>query len=113
MSFDGVLQEAGRLFGVHPRDIRGKARYEFIQPARRAFCVAMRLRGNSYPSIGRFLDRDHSTIIYAARIAEKRMAVDAEYRRKIEEMAAWQETPLRLVEPEPTKPVWVLELEAA
>ena len=99
MSHAEIVKEAERLFKVHRRDILGPARYGFVVQVRHAVFLALRLRGNSFPQVGRYLDRDHSTIIYGCRKAEAQMKVDPEYREKIEALVAWKFTPVQVPEP--------------
>lgn len=79
-----VIDKASELFCVHRRDILGPYRYNFLMPARFALCKALRERGLSYPHIGRVMNRDHSTVIYAASRAEYLMERDSSYANKVQ-----------------------------
>ena len=81
-----VIDEASRLFHVHPRDITGPYRYQFLMPVRFALYHSFRERGLSYPHIGRIMNRDHSSVIYGAQQAVCRMERDAEYAEKVEQL---------------------------
>jgi len=86
---DELIAETCRLFHVHPRDLVGDYRFDFLMPARFALAKALRLRGWTYPQIGRELGRDHSTIIYRVREAEYRMGKDPSYAEKIHHLATY------------------------
>ena len=96
MSHAEIVKEAERLFKVHRRDILGSSRYGFVVQVRHAVFLALRLRGNSFPQVGRYLDRDHSTIIYGCRKAHAQMQIDPEYREKIKALVEWKPTPVKL-----------------
>ena len=75
-----VLRNVGATRGIDPRDILGDSRLRLIVYARQE--VAWRLyqfrdhrgyRRFSMPQIGRYLRRDHTTILHAIRAHEKRM----------------------------------------
>lgn len=95
MSYVEVIKEAERMFRVHRRDITGKARLQFIMPARYAVYTALVLRGNSTAQVGRWLHRDHSTVIYGMRQAQRIMAADPDYRAKVEALIAFDWTARR------------------
>ena len=83
VTYTDVVREASNLFRVHPRDLTGKAQFNFIMPARFGLYKALHLRGNSYSQIGRWFDRDHSTIIHGTRRADEIMQDDLDYRAKV------------------------------
>jgi len=78
-----IIQMVSDEFKVHRRDILGRAKYDFILPARFALCKILRERDLSYSQIGRVLDRDHTTVIHAVRRAEYTMERDPAYAEKI------------------------------
>lgn len=82
-----IIIKCSELFKIHPRDLLGRYRFDFIMPARFALYKALRMRGWSYPEIGRKFDRDHSTVIYGVKRAEYMMLKDAEYAAKVVELA--------------------------
>lgn len=93
---DDVIDKASELFHVHRRDILGPYRYNFLMPARFALCKALRERGLSYPHIGRILNRDHSTVIYAAGRAEDTMERDPAYAKKVQTLIDMRPEPVEL-----------------
>lgn len=82
-----LIAKCSELFKVHPRDLTGDYRFQFILVARFALYKALRMRGWSYPEIGRKFGRDHSTIINGVRRAEYIMATDPGYADKIKQLA--------------------------
>lgn len=81
------VNAAAEMFCVHPRDLVGPYRFNFLMLPRFALYKALRMRGWSYPQIGRFLNRDHSTIIHGVDRAEWKMERDAEYAAKVKALA--------------------------
>jgi chromosomal replication initiator protein len=79
---------AAETFNVHPRDLASHYKFDFLMRPRFALYKALRLRGWSYPQIGRALKRDHTTIIYGVSRADYYMERDAEYAEKIHRLAA-------------------------
>lgn len=79
-----------RLFNVPTSRLKGLARGEGAREARFALYTALRMRGNSYKTIGNFLGRDHATVMHGVREAEALMAGDPDYAAKVAELAAWQ-----------------------
>lgn len=60
--------------GIEPDEMRGSNRLRaFAHPRQEAFSVA-RKYGYSFPQIGRFYDRDHTTVLYGVQEHEKRAA---------------------------------------
>ena len=68
-----VIRQVAEMFKMEPSDIIGKDRHEIYIDARCAVALIMRERGLSYPQIGRFMERDHSTVINLTRKAAKRI----------------------------------------
>lgn len=72
------------LFDVHPRDLMGPARFHFVTYPRFAAYKALKMRGWSYSHIGRFMGRDHSTVIHGVRRADYIASRDAHFKECIE-----------------------------
>ena len=81
------VNAAAEMFCVHPRDLVSHYRFDFLMMPRFALYKALRMRGWSYPEIGRLLNRDHSTIIYGVGRAEWKMERDADYAAKVKTLA--------------------------
>jgi chromosomal replication initiation ATPase DnaA len=87
---EDLALECARLFNIHPRDLLGTYRFRFIVRARQALYLALRRRGWSYPAIGRFLSRDHSSVIYGTKMALHLSQRDPEYAAKIERLTDYE-----------------------
>lgn len=73
-----------RTMGIPIRHIRGRKKEARIAMARQtAMYLAYELMNDSYPAIGRMMNRDHSTIIHGHAAIEKRMKEDAGFRRLV------------------------------
>lgn len=81
---------AADMFCIHPRDLVSHYKFDFLMMPRFAVYKALRLRGWSYPQIGKALGRDHSTIIYGVRRADWQMERDPEYADKVKALAEMQ-----------------------
>lgn len=79
MSPDHVLTRAAELFGVSPVAITGITRGRRAVAARQAVAYALRKQAWTVVAIGELLGRDHTTICYATRQAERRAILDPAY----------------------------------
>ena len=79
------------MFRISQRDIMGKAKFNFILPARFALWKVLRDTGCTYAQIGRWFARDHSTIINGVRRANEIMENDLDYRAKVRTLALLRE----------------------
>lgn len=68
-----VIREVAEIFKIQPSDIVGRDRSQIYVDARCAVTLIMRERGLSYPQIGRFMDRDHSSIVNLTKKAARRI----------------------------------------
>lgn len=59
-----IIRAVALEHGLQPRDLLGRDRFGHFIAARREAMVRLREAGFSYPQIGRFLGRDHSTIVF-------------------------------------------------
>lgn len=63
-----VIAAIAADYGFTADEITGKARHRKFMMARNAAAYALKKRGNSFPSVGKFLGgRDHSTIVHAVK----------------------------------------------
>lgn len=63
-----LLPVVAEYYNVPPHEILGRSRKAKYTKPRQVFCWLCRLRlDKTYPQIGRFLNRDHTTIIHACR----------------------------------------------
>lgn len=80
-------------FKLSPRDLESPRRFaKIVQPRQIAFYLARKLTTKSFPDIGRrFGGKDHTTILHACKMIERRMEKDpklAETVRCLEEQLA-------------------------
>lgn len=69
---DNVINTVARRFMIDPGDITGPRRSTYLVNARALAALIMRQRyGMSYPEIGGYLNRDHTSVIYLCRKAER------------------------------------------
>lgn len=83
MTYKDLLRETSYMFKISQRDILGRAKYDFILPARFAVWKALHNTGTSYAQIGRWFDRDHTTVRNGVRRAGEIMEYDHDYRAKV------------------------------
>lgn len=69
-----LINQVAAFFKLTFDDIVGKDRSRLFIDARCVVALIMRERGLSYPQIGRFMKRDHSTIINLVEKADERIA---------------------------------------
>lgn len=106
MNAEQLTTATMQLFGVKRADLFSDNRTIRIAEARQALAWALRQHDWSLESIGDFLHRDHTTIIYAVKTIERRAA----YRPRLaERLAALARTP---TEPTIDRPARVAALEA-
>jgi hypothetical protein len=81
-----ILHAAGLFFGFTVVQLKGRDRYTTVTRARHvAIYLSRKLTDESFPEIGAaFGERDHTTIIAAARKIEDAIAEDAELRAQVE-----------------------------
>ena len=101
-----IINECAKLFGVHPRDLVGNARFGFLMPARFALYKALHLRGWSSARIGRNIGgRDHTTVLHGLKRADYMMERDASYAERIHKLAEMKPTAIDpSLLPTPPKP---------
>lgn len=69
-----ICNAVARFFGLGFWDLRARTRTTLFTEARRVACHLLRsLAGMSYPQIGRYLQRDHTTVMSACREVDRRL----------------------------------------
>lgn len=64
-----ILFDVCRKYAVHPNDVTGLSRRSKVGMARREYCFRCKQELNkSYAHIGRTINKDHSTVIYACKM---------------------------------------------
>lgn len=80
LSIGCILVEVAGEFGVEVRHLCSEMRSQrYAQPRQAAMGLARALTGRSYPTIGRILKRDHTTVVMGCRSHQRRMAADPDY----------------------------------
>lgn len=82
-----IINRCAELFGVSAADIMSRRRIAPIMHARWALYTALRQRGWSFPAIGNFMDRHHTTVLAGVREGELRARYFPAYADKIRQMA--------------------------
>lgn len=83
MTKEELLAECGIMFSIHRRDIVGPARFDFIMPARFAMYKALRECGLSFPQIGKFMNRHHTTVMHGIDVCGDKMKAHPSYAKKV------------------------------
>ena len=94
-----LLHECSRMFRISPEDIMSRRRAKPILMARYAMYAGLRRRGWSFPAIGRFMQRDHSSVQVGTRKAQQYIEQHAEYAAKVSALAAWKPAHMNPKEP--------------
>ena len=67
-----ILERVSQNFHIEISELKGKSRRSRVTVPRYFFCMLTReLTGLSYDTIGNYINRDHSTVIYGNRIARE------------------------------------------
>ena len=78
-----ILKSVSSVTGIIPQDILGRNRQRNISVARHLFCyLAYNQNGFTLTSIGRFLVKDHSTVLNSIRKYEN--YIDCKYKEEIQ-----------------------------
>lgn len=65
-SFDGIVDEVASYYNISPKDIKGSSRSQKIAEARQvAIYLCRDLTKQSFPAIGDFFEKKHTTILYS------------------------------------------------
>lgn len=87
VTVDKIFTAVYKKYNIKKEDIVGKSRTKDIANARHVTVYLIRtVTEMSHPSIGKILDRDHSTIISSLDAVEKKMRQNPIFRAEIEEM---------------------------
>jgi len=80
IKMSGILRIVSAETGIPAMHIVANRRFKSFVEARQAFCwLAKNKTIKSLPEIGRFIKRDHTTVLHAVRAAEQRMQKDPRY----------------------------------
>ncbi len=80
-----ILDVVARAFKISPDVIKGRRRSMHCAAARQVAYYLMREYGidGTYPQVGEFLGRDHSSVIHGANVVRRRMEASTAYRETI------------------------------
>ena len=78
-----VFNEVKNEYGVTAFQLLSKSRHQAIREARQVFAHLMRKHTDlSLSDIGRFVNRDHTTIIHACKVVESDMDGNVRYKKR-------------------------------
>ena len=95
ITIEGIQKTVCDFFRVRPTDLRSKRRTRTVAlPRQVAMYLCRRYTDASFPVIGdRFGGRDHSTVIHAAQVVERRLRDDPTFRATVERLERLLERP--------------------
>ena len=91
-----IKAEALRMWDICERDLIGDNRFVEMTRPRMALYKTYRDRGMSLSQIGRYLKRDHSTVLSGLRRIEIEMAKDPTYKEQVESLSSFSMNDLKL-----------------
>jgi chromosomal replication initiator protein len=87
VTFDSIAGTVCDHFSLRPTDLRSKRRTRnVVVPRQLAMYLCRRLMHASFPHIGELFGRDHSTVIHAASVTERRIKEDAAFQATVERL---------------------------
>ena len=88
LTADDITSAVCQRYGTKPKDLTSKSRKQAIVQARQiAMFLIHKYTETTYSQIGRmFGKRDHSTVLYACNQVGRRIGVDKNFRRDVEEL---------------------------
>jgi chromosomal replication initiator protein len=95
ITIESIQKAVCDFFRIRPTDLRSKRRTRTVAlPRQVAMYLCRRYTDASFPVIGdRFGGRDHSTVIHAAQVIERRLREDATFRATVERLERLLERP--------------------
>ncbi|OXE37461.1 MAG: hypothetical protein CGW95_01550 [Phenylobacterium zucineum] len=89
-SVSDIVAAAGWIFCLTPAQIMSPSRHKRVVRARNAVFAALSRRGSSSGQIGRWMHRDHSTVLHGIRRADEWAAEDPVYAERIRRLANYR-----------------------
>ena len=88
LTADDITSAVCQRYGTKPKDLTSKSRKQAIVQARQiAMFLIHKYTETTYSQIGRmFGKRDHSTVLYACNQVGRRIGIDKNFRRDVEEL---------------------------
>jgi chromosomal replication initiator protein len=95
ITIESIQKAVCDFFRIRPNDLRSKRRTRTVAlPRQVAMYLCRRYTNASFPVIGdRFGGRDHSTVIHAAQVIERRVREDPSFRATVERLERLLERP--------------------
>jgi chromosomal replication initiator protein len=88
-TFDGIVDEVSKYYGIKPKDIKGTGRSAKVAEARQvAIYLCRDLTKQSFPDIGKFFDKKHTTIIYSYDKIKEELRINNALSQTISEITA-------------------------
>jgi chromosomal replication initiation ATPase DnaA len=94
MTTEHLVSATSFMFGVDRADLFGSNRTARVAEARQVLAWALRRANWSLESIGDFLHRDHTTIIYAVKVIERKAARSARFAERLAALTQPAEAPV-------------------
>lgn len=108
-----IVEQATRIFALGPNEICGPRRLAYVTMARNAVYLVAWDTGWSTPSIGRIVNRDHSTVLHGRNVARRDVERNPEYAARVQELrefaagpiyTPYRAPPSQIIELKPPKP---------
>lgn len=79
-----IIRAVAARHKLQPHDILGPDRFGHFVEARRETMIRLREAGYSYPQIGKFLNRDHTTVVFHVNSVtrERKLSYGRDYMRR-------------------------------
>jgi chromosomal replication initiator protein len=88
-SLDEIMGETARAYGLAPEALRSRSRKQVVvRPRQIAMYLARRYTAASLADIGRAFERDHTSVMYAIDVVERRIVERPQLRYELEALAA-------------------------
>lgn len=95
--FDAVTDMVYRITSYTPLELRGRRRTKYVSRARQLLYWALyEATDASLPQIGRYLNRDHTTVLHGIRRAKELMLSDERFNGWCEDIARLTDAPVIL-----------------
>jgi chromosomal replication initiator protein len=87
ITFDDIAGAVCDHFSLRTADLRSKRRSKNVaMPRQIAMYLCRRLMNASFPHIGELFGRDHSTVIHATTVTERRIKEDTGFQATVERL---------------------------
>ncbi len=87
-SLDEIMAETARAYGVEKESLRARSRKQsLVRPRQIAMYLARRYTDASLAEIGRSFSRDHTSVMYAIEVVERRIVEKPQLRYELEALA--------------------------